>query len=100
MLATRGEKVRVVAHEQTRPFAPALRALRVTLPLQMRPHESVEMKRVRIVMIEGLVDAVLEPATAALHGLELVQMRLDHRAIGATRIAVLPEELENVNGHE
>ena len=51
-------------------------------------------------MVVGLVDAVLEPAAAAIHGFKLIEVRGDDRAVAAMTVAVPPEKLENVHGHK
>src|SRR5258707_4223118 len=40
------------------------------------------------------------PPAAAVHGLELVEVRGDDGAVGAVRIAVPPQKLEDVHRHE
>ena len=58
------------------------------------------MEGVGVVVIVGLVDAVLKPAAAAVHGLQLVEVRGDHGPVGAVGEVLLPEKLENVHRHE
>ena len=100
VLAAGGEEVLVVANEEPRPVAPALCTVAIARAVQVHPHQAVKVKRVGVVVIEGLVDAVLEPAAPAVHRLELIEMRGDNGPIGAVRVAVRPEEFEDVHGHE
>ncbi len=58
------------------------------------------MEGVRVVVVVGLIDAVLEPTAATVHGLELVEVGADHRAIRAMSVAVPAQKLEDVHGHE
>jgi hypothetical protein len=103
VLAGGGEEVLVVVDERAGPLAPTLgtrAAGGVAGAVEARPHQAVEMESVGVVVVVGLIDAVLEPAAAAVHEFEAVEEFLDDGAVGAAGVAVGPEELEDVDAHE
>ena len=58
------------------------------------------MKGVGVVVIVGLVDAVLEPAAAAMHQLQAGEKLIHNRTVGGTTVTVLHEEFQDVDSHE